>query len=184
MIECTKDISMWLMWASTECEWFWVLHIQQSTGCIVTSFQSGCIGRCYCQKGKWQACCHILKISINGVSTIFGIASWNIQYAVRLQNIIIELSAAFRWNNGGGNISTMSWKWASTERQPVVPLHLRKCMRCAAMLPHNCAIGRLSRQNLFQQHRYYVLKISINGASTTFGLVWWKILGLCSDIEP
>jgi len=57
-------------------------------------------------------------------------------------------------------------------------------MSCVAMLPHNRAIGRLSGQNLLQQHRYYVLKMSVNGASTTFGLVSWKILGLCCDIEP
>jgi len=43
-------------------------------------------------------------------------------------------------------------------------------MGCAATLPHNRAIGRLSRQKLLKQHRYYVLKMSVNGASTTVGL--------------
>jgi len=59
-------------------------------------------------------------------------------------------------------------KWASTERQQLLALHLGNCMGCAATLRHNRAIGRLSRQNLLQQHRYYVLKMSSNGASTIF----------------
>jgi hypothetical protein len=57
-------------------------------------------------------------------------------------------------------------------------------MGCAATLPHNRAICRLSRQNLLQQHRYNVLKMSINGASTTFGIVSRKIIGLCLNIKP
>jgi len=35
-------------------------------------------------------------------------------------------------------------------------------MGCAVTLRHNRAISRLSRQNLLQQYRYYVLKMSIN----------------------
>jgi len=45
---------------------------------------------------------------VNGASMIFRIVSWNIQWAVQLHSVIIKLSAAFLWNNGGGNISTMS----------------------------------------------------------------------------
>jgi len=36
-------------------------------------------------------------------------------------------------------------------------------------LTHNQIIGRLSRQPLFRQHHYYIPKMSINIASTTFG---------------
>jgi hypothetical protein len=52
-----------------------------------------------------------------------------------------------------------------------------------ATLPHYRAIGRLSRQKLLQQHRYFVLKMSVNGASTTFGLVSLKILRLCGGMK-
>jgi hypothetical protein len=72
----------------------------------------------------------------------------------------------------------------STERQQLLALHLGKCTGCAVTLPHNRAIGRLSRQKLLQQHRHYVLKMSVNRASTTFALVSWKILGLCGGNEP
>jgi len=72
----------------------------------------------------------------------------------------------------------------STERDQLLALHLGKYMGCAATLPHNRAIGRLSRQKLFQQHRNNVPKMSVNGASMTFGLVSWIILGLCSGMKP
>jgi len=56
-------------------------------------------------------------------------------------------------------------------------------MGWAAMLPHNRGIGRLSWQKLLPQHRYYVLKMSVNGASMTFGVGSWKILGLCGSMK-
>jgi len=77
-----------------------------------------------------------------------------------------------------------SLKWASTERQRLLALHVGNYMGCAATLRHNRAIGRLSRQNLLQQHRYYVQKMSVNAASTTLGLVSLKILVLCGDNRP
>jgi hypothetical protein len=127
---------------------FEVLHIPQSMSCIVTSFQRECLGWHYCEKNKWPTYCHILKMIVNGATTIFGIASWNIQSAVWLQQVIIELSAAFLGNNSGGHSSTMSYKWASTECQRLCALDRGKCMGCTAMLPYNRAIGRLSRQRL------------------------------------
>jgi hypothetical protein len=62
-------------------------------------------------------------------------------------------------------------------------LHLGKCMGCAAMLPDNRATGRISSQKHFQQHRYYILKMSVNGASTTFSLESWIILGRGGDMK-
>jgi len=47
------------------------------------------------------------KINIDEASTIIGIVSWNIQQAMQLQSIIMDLSAASLSNNGGGNISTI-----------------------------------------------------------------------------
>jgi len=47
-------------------------------------------------------------MNVNGASMIFGIGSWNILWAVRLQLVIIDLAAAFLSNTGGGTVSTMS----------------------------------------------------------------------------
>jgi len=38
---------------------------------------------------------------------MFGITSLNNQEAVHVQYVIFDLSAAFQYNNGGSNISTM-----------------------------------------------------------------------------
>ena len=105
----------------------------------------------------------------------------------------VGCAVTVRHNQTIGHLSIGQWwwqhfyyvlKWASTERQRFLALHLRNCMGCEATLRQNRAIGRHSRQNLLQQHRYYVVKMSVNGASTTLGLVSWKILVLCSNIRP
>jgi hypothetical protein len=57
-------------------------------------------------------------------------------------------------------------------------------MGCPAALPDNRVIGRLSSQQSWWQHFYYVLKMSINRASTIFGLAHWKLHGLCGDFMP
>jgi hypothetical protein len=45
-------------------------------------------------------------------------------------------------------------------------MHLGKSGGSAATLTHNHTIDRLSRQKCFLQHRYYALKMGVNGAST------------------
>jgi len=55
---------------------------------------------------------------------------------------------------------------------------------CAVTVRHHRTIGRVSMEQWWWQHFYYVLTMSVNRASMTFGLVSWKILGLCGDIEP
>jgi len=55
---------------------------------------------------------------------------------------------------------------------------------CAVTLSHNQTIGPLSTEQYWWQHFYYVLKMSVNRASTTFGLASWKLHGLCADVTP
>jgi len=69
------------------------------------------------------------------------------------------------------------------ERQQLWALYLGKSWGCAATLSHNKIIGRLSRQRQLRRYCYYVLKMSINGASTTLDLGSRKILGMCGDIK-
>jgi hypothetical protein len=49
---------------------------------------------------------------------------------------------------------------------------------CAVTVSHNQTIGRLSMEKWWWQHFYYVLKMSINRESTTFGLASGKMHGL------
>jgi hypothetical protein len=55
---------------------------------------------------------------------------------------------------------------------------------CAVTVSHNQTIGPLSMEQWWWQHFYYVLKMSVNRASTTFGLASWKMNGLCGDVTP
>jgi hypothetical protein len=55
---------------------------------------------------------------------------------------------------------------------------------CAVTVSHNATIGCLSIEQWWWQHYYYVLKMSVNRASTTFGLASCNMHGLCSDVAP
>jgi hypothetical protein len=52
------------------------------------------------------------------------------------------------------------------ERRRRFTMHLGKSGGGAVTLTHNRTISRLSRQKCFLRHRYYALKMSVNGAST------------------
>ena len=54
----------------------------------------------------------------------------------------------------------------------------------AVTVRHIQTISRLSIEQLCWQHFYNVLKMSVNRASTIFGLASWKLHGLCSDVTP
>jgi len=49
---------------------------------------------------------------------------------------------------------------------------------------HDRTIGPLSMEQWWWPHIYYVLKMSVNRASTTFGLASWKMHELCGDVTP
>jgi hypothetical protein len=63
-------------------------------------------------------------------------------------------------------------------------MHHGKSNCWAATLCLNHTIGRLGRWKSLWQHRYYVLKMKVNRASTIFGLATSKMQGLCGDIKP
>ena len=76
----------------------------------------------------------------------------------------------------------MSVNIASTERPPLLAMHLGKLECSAATSTDNRTIGRLSRQKCFRRHRHYALKMRVKGASMTFGHPSSKIRGQCCDI--
>jgi hypothetical protein len=55
---------------------------------------------------------------------------------------------------------------------------------CAIKAHHNQTIGRLSIEQWWEKLFYYVLKMSVNRESTTFGLAFWKRHGVCGDVTP
>jgi len=79
IIDCKRAVSMWLMWETIEHQWFFVLHIRQSKGYIVTSLQSECIGLRYSVNRKWHSLWPIWTMSVNWALTILDLVSWKIQ---------------------------------------------------------------------------------------------------------
>jgi len=55
---------------------------------------------------------------------------------------------------------------------------------CAVTVSHNQTIGRRSIEHWWWQHFYYVLKMSVNRATTTFGQTSWKMHALGGNITP
>jgi hypothetical protein len=55
---------------------------------------------------------------------------------------------------------------------------------CAVTAHHNQTIGRLSIEQWWQKGFYYVLTMSVNRASTTFGCASWKRHGVCGNVTP
>jgi hypothetical protein len=104
--------------------------------------------------------------------------------AVPWQVPIIELSAAFQGYDWCDNTASMSQKWVSKKCEWLLALHLGKSKGSVATLSYNWTISRLPGYWLLRQHRYYVPMVSINRASTSFGLATWRIQWLCSNINP
>jgi len=175
---------MWLIWESTECQRILVLHIRQSMGRMVTSFQTVHSGRRYHGNGKCHGHCHIRKRSINRVSTMFGITSWKFQRAVRRHQLITELSATFIGRNHCHNIATIFYKWTSTERQQLFAPHLGQYKGFVATLTHDRDMSSPSVQKLVRHLGYYSLTMIINGSSTILGYACWKYNGLFDYFYP
>jgi hypothetical protein len=95
----------------------------------------------------------------------------------------IILSVVFWGENSCSNIVILSSKWMSTECEQFLSLHLPKGNGCAAILTYNRTISHLCRQKKLLQHRYYVLKMCVNGAAMTFGIASWRMQWLCGDIK-
>jgi len=76
IVEHPITVTMAVRCASTERQRSIFLPIQQSRGCIVLLIQKGSIGSLDRWKCIRHARCPILEMSLNGVWTIFGLASW------------------------------------------------------------------------------------------------------------
>jgi len=72
----------------------------------------------------------------------------------------------------------------STEHQRLLDSHLGKSNGYAVTSTHNRTDGHLSRQKHLCKYHYYVLKMSINGASKIDGLASLDILWLSSNSHP
>jgi len=78
-VEHLITISMSLVGASMEHQWYLIFRFQPSTGCIITAFHRGSVGCLYRQKVKWVACSPNKEMMVNGASMTFSLACWIFQ---------------------------------------------------------------------------------------------------------
>jgi len=125
----------------------------------------------------------VINVRVNRVSTIFALASWITLRAAQGHWLIIELSATFSGKHCCDINATVSWQLVSAEHEQLLTLQLPQSKGCTAILTYNHTIGRLCRQQWLRQYHCCVLNMSVNGASSIFGLACWIIMGLCRDID-
>jgi len=152
-------------------------------GCAATLLHNCAIGRLSRQRLLQQHRYYVLLMPVNGAWTTFSLVSWRILRHSRRHCAIIRSSASFVGENSWDNTATMTWIWASTERQQLLPMHLGQSEGSAATLTHIRTIRRHSEEKFFWQHRHYAPEMSVNSAVTIWGVLSWNIKGLgdCND---
>jgi len=102
------------------------------------------------------------QLSINN----FGSCIMDTQCSVHHCWPIINAAAASMGQNATDHVTTTSWKWASTERQPFLVMHLEYSKGYWTMLSHDPLISCLYRQKCYWRNRICHLQLSAHRAST------------------
>jgi len=97
---------------------------------------------------------------------------------------IINVPAAFMCINASNDIATTSKTWSSTECEWCLVLHLGYRISNAVGLTHNLHMCSLYGQRWQWQYRYYLLKMSISGATMMTGVASGIIKRQCNGDNP
>jgi len=132
----------------------------------------------------YQGCFDMINVCVSRVWTIFNLTQWVING--------LHCSIRPKWMYRSALLRKMqmtsSLPHPKNERQQSINEFWRCVMKypvgCAVTVRHNQTIGRLSIEQWWSQHFYYVLKMSIQRASTIIGLVSWKLIELCGHVTP
>ena len=129
----------------------------------------------YWGKLKRHAPCHILRMSVNGVSTMFSWASWVIYVPIGCRHPLVRYSQPLL----GKPTATCSLPHPENERQRCFNnfyLHIlgKFMIRLVADI-HLPDIGSLYWEKLQRHASGLSLRISVDGASTIVGFASWVI---------
>jgi len=132
----------------------------------------------------YKGCFDVINVRVNRVSTILSLTHSAINgLHCHIFPKWMYMSALLR-----NKQMTRSLPHPKNERQRSVNNFCHSVMKhpsgCAGTVSHNRTIGRLSIEQWWWQHFYYVLKMSVNRASTTFGFASWNMHGLCGNVTP
>jgi hypothetical protein len=132
----------------------------------------------------YKGCFDLIHVIVNSVSTILSLAHSTINgLHCPILPKKMSMSALLRKKQ-----MTCSLPHPKNEREWSVNDFWHCVMKypvsCAVTVSHNRTIGHLSIEQWWWQHFYYVLTMSVNRVSITFGLASWKMHGLCGDGTP
>jgi len=132
----------------------------------------------------YKGCFDVINVSINIVSTILS----HTHLAINGLHCHIGPKSMYKSALLRNKQMTHSLPHTKNDRQRSVNdvwhCVMKHSVGCVGTVSHNRTISRLSIQRSRQQHFYYVLKMSVNRVSTTFGLASWEMNGLCGNINP
>jgi hypothetical protein len=118
------------------------------------------------------------KMTVNGVSTIFYLASVTLQ-SDWLQRCINDELDAFIGKREIDMLPVRLKNWVSIEYERLLVLEVRQLLRDYAILMHTESIGRLYTQKRNQHTPTPIMKMNVNCASPIFGLASWLINARC-----
>jgi len=130
----------------------------------------------------YKGCFNVINVSVNRVSTILNLTHSAInglhfpilpKHMYRLALLRKKQLICLLPHPKNERQQSINYVWHCVRKYPV---------GCAVTVSHNRTIGHLSIEQWCWQHFYCVLKMSVNRASTTFGLASWKMQGLCGNI--
>ena len=113
-----------------------------------------------------------------GINNCWPCISENLR-AVRRHYSILMITASFLGKKPLVNVSTMLWKWASTQCWQFLALSVGKSKGCSATLTHHRTTSRLSRHKFIRQHHCHNLNLTVNRASTE--CQWFLLMQLAQS---
>ena len=141
-------------------------------------------GRCYPQPMYWQHSlakqCTTWSLSYSENKRQYSGNDFSLRILSKLSGewlppFLIEVLAAFRVKNNTNTLSVPSWNWALMECQWLLVLDLLYSKCCKVVVIHRWCHGCLVIWNNAWHVYYPIMKLSVNGVSTIFGLAYWVI---------
>jgi len=127
----------------------------------------------------WHSPSDIMRMSVNGASTVLGHVFRVIWWGGRLQVVINKVLAAFIGQRESTTLLAPSWKWASMEHQRFLVMYLGSSGGWYVAHSHKLSIGCHWRQKKKWNAPCPIMIMSMNGVSTIVGVPLWLIAAGC-----
>jgi len=173
-------------WLWIECQYYWAMHFGLSKWqhiAMIFIRSTECLFR---QNNTWRLHYPIMKLSVKGVSNIFGLVSHVIQNDFVLVIYTRSNGSLYGWKRKWQyhcpilklsiqKASTIFWSWLWGNCTLIWSLLCIKDLLAAYICKRGCNIVT----GPFWQHPRHIMEMSINRASTVWGFKYWLIKTAC-----